>query len=258
MTDHTQSLLNSKLVKKNLCQADASTSCEASSSPKAAPLQSGDLSAAEFNDLVDSLVDPECNCGGRCQACRASDLLIAQRAELASLRSELSTLKEAKGESLRDRALASEAPTGLQPSAVDPFREAEPVLPWQPMETALKDGKPILIEFMGADGRPMHGIVHWGCPTHWHLSSWHPSRCADCEKGWMGGLGMIFTAEPLRWFSLRSGTSEKDRNTKCGDFLGSVEDEGLVCEANSPETTFISLGEAANNVLNSIQEKPND
>lgn len=34
------------------------------------------------------------------------------------------------------------------------------------------------------------------------MSSRHPSRCDHCAKGWLGGFGMKFVAEPIAWMEI--------------------------------------------------------
>ncbi len=78
---------------------------------------------------------------------------------------------------------------------------------WQPISSAPKD-KNILVVGTGADGRPLHAIVHWMCEEHCFLSS---RRCdykaptPECDFQWVGGIfeertryGIKFT----HWMSL--------------------------------------------------------
>lgn len=72
---------------------------------------------------------------------------------------------------------------------------------WQPIETAPKDGTPVLLVWHWDSG--VHTgvnviMAHWTCRTHCHMSSYH--NCpheADCNAGWSAYAGEMTHWMPL-------------------------------------------------------------
>lgn len=70
---------------------------------------------------------------------------------------------------------------------------------WQKIETAPKDGTPILVVQVWALARPMYAIVRWGCSKH--LPKCTPPG-ADCAADWLGEIGQRYGWEFTHWSPL--------------------------------------------------------
>jgi hypothetical protein len=173
---------------------------------------------------------------------------ITTQEEIASLRSDLERAREELGECLRHRALMNEAPkTGLRPSGIDRFLEAEA---WRPMEaypTKLDPGPdvrwgPRAVLLFPSDVYP-EGVAHvgWLEADMWMVID-HEDDRAMLQMTRKCSGGMYRSHDPIGWLPLPF--SERDADPKGEDLRSKAEFiSSPVCEANSPNH---SQGETPN------------
>jgi len=81
------------------------------------------------------------------------------------------------------------------------LRERNAELEWRPIETAPKDGTPLLLCATGADGRPLIVIASWGCRAHC-FSSIPVCPSPECRFRWLGEMGIKYGVDFTHWMPL--------------------------------------------------------
>lgn len=76
---------------------------------------------------------------------------------------------------------------------------------WQPIETAPRDGSPVLMAALGIENTGwMRGVVRWGCRAHCLSSRWHDcsETKPECNMTWLGTLGHAYGVPITHWMPL--------------------------------------------------------
>ena len=72
---------------------------------------------------------------------------------------------------------------------------------WQPIETAPKDFTTILGYAVGADNRPLHALIAWGCPKCVFRSDMSTLHC-DHPHEWLGHMAARYGVTFTHWMPL--------------------------------------------------------